>query len=81
LFVGEYEGLGAAPPNGSEFQQGLINACRLVTDRHVLFLVLIDKKTCDVARPAWDQRPDWGPVGTDIVGGGQLLPLPLLELT
>ena len=42
LFVGENEGLGPSPPNGAEFHQGLIIACRLEADRHVLGLVLVD---------------------------------------
>jgi len=44
LFVGENEGLGPSPPNGAEFHQELIIACRVVTDRHVLGLVYVDEE-------------------------------------
>jgi len=44
LFVGENEGLGSASPNGAEFHQWLIVACRVESDRHVLGLVFIDEK-------------------------------------
>jgi len=47
LFVGENEGLGPTPPNGAEFHQGLIIACRVVTDRHVLGLVFVDEERAD----------------------------------
>ena len=43
LFVGENEGLGSTLPNGAEFHQGLISACRVVTDRHVLGLVFVNE--------------------------------------
>ena len=71
LFVGENEGLGPSHPNGAEFHQGLIIACRIEADRHVLCLVLVDEKHApeyDTLRiEGWISRP----VGTDV--GGQLL--------
>jgi len=44
FFVGENEGLGPYPPNGAEFHQRLIAACRVEADRHVLRLVLVDEE-------------------------------------
>jgi len=71
LFVGENEGLGPSPPNGAEFHQGLIIACRIEADRHVLGLVLVDEEHAPEQDPlgieGWINRP----VGTDV--GGQLL--------
>jgi len=71
LFVGENEGLGSAPPNGAEFHQGLIIACRIEADRHVLGLVLVNEEHAPEQDPlgidGWISRP----VGTDV--GGQLL--------
>jgi len=81
LFVGENEAIGPAPPNGAEFNQGLIIACRVVTDRQVLGLVFIYEKHAVQQDPLGIKGRIWGPVATDFFGGGQLLHLPLLELT
>ena len=80
MFVGENEALGPAHPNGAVFHQGLIIACRVVTDRHVLCLVVIDEKHTR-GRTHLGSKAGLGAVGTDLVGGGQLLHFPLLELT
>jgi len=40
LLVGENEGLGPVPPNGAEFNQGLVISGGVEFDRHVLGLVL-----------------------------------------
>jgi len=81
LFVGVNEALGLAPENGAEFHQGLIIACRVVTDRHVLGLVLIDEKYAAQKDPLGIKGRIGGPVGTDVGSGGQLLHLPLQDLT
>jgi len=78
LFVGENEGLGSAPPNGAEFLQGLIIACRVITDRHVLGLVFVNEEHATQQDPLGIEGRIGGPVGTDVGSGGQLLHLPLL---
>jgi len=82
FFVGENEALGPAPPNGSEFHQGLIIACRVVTDRHVLGLVFVDEKHAAQKDPLGIEGRIGGPLGTDVgcLSGGQLLQLILLDL-
>jgi len=80
LFVGENERFGPALPNGAEFHQVLTIACRVLTYRHVLCLVFIDEKhAAQKESLGIEGRNEW-PVGTDI-GCGQLLHLPLLDLT
>jgi len=81
LFVGENEAIGPAPPNCAEFHQGLIIACRIVTDRHVIGLVFINEKHASQQNPLGIKGRIGGPVGTDVVGGEQLLHIPLLEQT
>jgi len=81
LFVGENEGLGPSLPNVSEFHQGLIIACRIEIDRHVLGLVFVDEEYATeqdtLGIEGWISRP----VGTDVGwfrGGGQLLLLDVM---
>jgi len=77
LFVGENEGLGPSPPNGSEFHQWLIIACRIETDRHVLGLVFVDEEYATEQDPLGIEGWISPPVGTEVGwfrgGGGQLL--------
>jgi len=75
LFVGENEGLGTAPPNCSEFNQGLIIACGIETDRHVLGLVLVDKEHAPEQDPLGIEGWIGWPIGTNVrwFRGGQLL--------
>jgi len=81
LFVGENEGFGPAPSNGAEFHQGLIIACKLVTDRHVLGLFFVDEKHAPEQDPLRIEGRIGGPVGTDVGNGGQQLHLIPLDLT
>jgi len=81
LFVGENEGLGSTPPNGAEFHQGLIMACRVVTDRHELGLVFVNEKHAPEQDPLGIEGRIGEPVCTDVWSGGQLLHLPLLDLS
>jgi len=71
LFVGENEGLGPSPPNGAEFTQRLIIACRIDAYRHVLGLVIVDEEHAPdqdtFGIEGWISRP----VGTNV--GVQLL--------
>jgi len=71
LFVGENEALGPSPPNGAEFHQGLIIACRIEAERHVLVLFLVDEEHAPVQDPLGIEGCNSRPVGTDV--GGQLL--------
>ena len=75
LDLGHYknEGLGPSPPNGAEFHQGLIMACRIEADRHVLGVVLVDEEHAPEQDPLGIEGWISGPVGTD-VGGLLLLP-------
>jgi len=65
LFVGENEGLGPAPPNGSEFHKGLIVTCGVETHRQVLGFVLPDKEHAPKQDPLGIEGGIGGPVGTE----------------
>jgi len=80
LFVGENEGLGSSPPNGSKFQLGLIITRRIETDTHLLGVVLVDEEHAEEQDPLGiEGRIRW-PVGTDVgrFRGGQLLLLDVM---
>ena len=71
LFVGENEGLGPSLPNGAEFLQGLIIACRIEVDTHVFGLALVDEGHAPEQDPLGIEGCISRPVGIDV--GGQLL--------
>jgi len=67
--------------NGTEFHQGLINACRIETDRHVLGLVVVNEEHAAEQDPLGIEGWIGWPGGTDVGcfrGGGQLLLLNLM---
>ena len=80
MFVGENEGLGPSPPNGAEIHQGLVIACRIEADTHVLGHVLVDEKYAPEQDPLGIEGSISWPVGTEVgwFRGGQMLLLDMM---